>query len=91
MIIERSFEDNRFIDRNGMRDIRRSPPGQVYDIKAGSAYMGVMSKKPAAAKSAKKRFSPRAYTHDPEEVGGQGLAQICDFSLFPRPPPDIEI
>ena len=91
MRINRYFEDNRFIDRNGRRDIRRSPPGQDYDTNAGSAYMGVMSQMPASAKTAKKRSSPRAYTHILDEAAGQGLAQICDFSLFPRPPPDIEI
>ena len=87
MIINR----NRFIDRNGRRDSRHTSTGRVYDIQAGSAYKGVMSQKPSAAKTAKKRSSPRAYTHDPDEVGGQGLAQICDFSLFPRPSPDIEM
>ena len=61
------------------------------DEMKGHAKIRFLHEMPSAAKTAKKRSSPRAYTHDPEEVGGQGLAQICDFSLFPRPPPDIEI
>ena len=87
MIINR----NRFIDRNGRRDSRHTSPGQVYDIQAGSAYKGVMSQKPSAAKTAKKRSSRRTYTHALIEVGGRGVALLCALPLFPRPPPDCEM
>ena len=45
----------------------------------------------AAAKTAKKRFSPRINTHDLIGVAGQGVALLCDFSLFPRPPPGCKM
>jgi len=48
------------------------------------------SKMLAAAMTAKKRFSPHAYTHYPEDVEGQGVTLLCDFSLFLRPPPGCE-
>ena len=39
-----------------------------------------------AAKTAKKRFSPRIESNDRSEIEGQRVTQYCDFSLFPRPP-----
>ena len=60
------------------------------DEMKGHAKIRFLHEMPSAAKTAKKRFSPRINTHDLIGVAGQGVTLLCDFSLYPRPPPGCE-
>ena len=71
----------------GMKISRKAPRLRSFSgrkIREGKS--SFLRKNLPAAKTVKKRFSPRIEHTGFNETEGQRVTQYCDFSLFPRPP-----